>query len=186
MKIEWDVPIEMDDGIVLRADVFRPDADGKLSGDPELRPLRQGARVPGRLQERLGPAWSRHASRTCSKAPATSIQIWEAGRSGEVGAGRLRLRAGRFARRRPLAGLSRSEVAARDQGPLRLHRMGRRAAVVERQGRPERHLLLRHEPVVRRRRCSRRISPRSASGRARPTIIASTPITAASSATSSR
>lgn len=24
MLIEWDVPIEMDDGIVLRADVFRP------------------------------------------------------------------------------------------------------------------------------------------------------------------
>lgn len=25
MRIEWDVPIEMDDGVVLRADVFRPD-----------------------------------------------------------------------------------------------------------------------------------------------------------------
>ena len=28
MEIDWDVPIEMDDGIVLRADVFRPDDDG--------------------------------------------------------------------------------------------------------------------------------------------------------------
>jgi len=28
MKIDWDVPITMDDGIVLRADVFRPVADG--------------------------------------------------------------------------------------------------------------------------------------------------------------
>ena len=28
MKIEWDVPIEMDDGVVLRADVFRPIAEG--------------------------------------------------------------------------------------------------------------------------------------------------------------
>ncbi|HSU76243.1 MAG TPA: CocE/NonD family hydrolase, partial [Burkholderiales bacterium] len=26
MKIDWDVPIRMDDGVVLRADVFRPDA----------------------------------------------------------------------------------------------------------------------------------------------------------------
>jgi hypothetical protein len=28
MHIEWDVPIEMDDGLVLRADVFRPDPAG--------------------------------------------------------------------------------------------------------------------------------------------------------------
>ena len=27
MRIDWDVPIEMDDGVVLRADVFRPDDD---------------------------------------------------------------------------------------------------------------------------------------------------------------
>jgi len=29
MRIEWDVPIPMDDGIVLRADMFRPVADGR-------------------------------------------------------------------------------------------------------------------------------------------------------------
>src|SRR5262245_35960797 len=29
MQIDWDVPIPMDDGIVLRADVFRPCDDGK-------------------------------------------------------------------------------------------------------------------------------------------------------------
>ena len=29
MRIEWDVPIEMDDGTVLRADVFRPVDDGR-------------------------------------------------------------------------------------------------------------------------------------------------------------
>ena len=28
MRIEWDVPITMDDGLVVRADVFRPDDDG--------------------------------------------------------------------------------------------------------------------------------------------------------------
>lgn len=27
MRVEWDVPIEMDDGLVVRADVFRPDDD---------------------------------------------------------------------------------------------------------------------------------------------------------------
>ena len=25
MQIDWDAPIEMDDGLVLRADIFRPD-----------------------------------------------------------------------------------------------------------------------------------------------------------------
>src|SRR5262249_21940965 len=29
MRIDWHAPIEMDDGVVLRADVFRPDDDGK-------------------------------------------------------------------------------------------------------------------------------------------------------------
>ena len=29
MKIDWDVPITMDDGLVLRADVFRPVAEGR-------------------------------------------------------------------------------------------------------------------------------------------------------------
>ena len=29
MRVEWHVPIEMDDGLVLRADVFRPIQDGR-------------------------------------------------------------------------------------------------------------------------------------------------------------
>jgi predicted acyl esterase len=29
VRIDWDVPIAMDDGLVLRADVFRPEADGR-------------------------------------------------------------------------------------------------------------------------------------------------------------
>jgi len=29
MRIDWDVPIKMDDGLVLRADVFRPIDDDK-------------------------------------------------------------------------------------------------------------------------------------------------------------
>jgi predicted acyl esterase len=31
MRIEWDVPIEMDDGLVVRADVFRPVDDGRYA-----------------------------------------------------------------------------------------------------------------------------------------------------------
>ena len=29
MRIDWDVPIQMDDGVVLRADVYRPVDDGR-------------------------------------------------------------------------------------------------------------------------------------------------------------
>ena len=29
MRIEWDLPIAMDDGVVLRADVFLPENEGK-------------------------------------------------------------------------------------------------------------------------------------------------------------
>jgi len=28
IHIDWDIPIEMDDGLVLRADLFRPDPTG--------------------------------------------------------------------------------------------------------------------------------------------------------------
>ncbi len=29
MRVDWDVPIEMDDGLILRANVYRPDDDGQ-------------------------------------------------------------------------------------------------------------------------------------------------------------
>ena len=29
MQIDWDVPIQMEDGLVLRADVFRPTGSGR-------------------------------------------------------------------------------------------------------------------------------------------------------------
>src|SRR3979490_2343316 len=29
MRIDWDVPIKMDDGLVLRADVYRPEKEGR-------------------------------------------------------------------------------------------------------------------------------------------------------------
>jgi predicted acyl esterase len=31
MRIDWDVPIAMDDGVVLRADIYRPVAEGKCA-----------------------------------------------------------------------------------------------------------------------------------------------------------
>ena len=32
MRIDWDMPITMDDGLVLRCDIYRPIADGQLPG----------------------------------------------------------------------------------------------------------------------------------------------------------
>ena len=161
-----------------------PARRGPISGDPELRALRQGARLPGGLQERLDA----HDQGLSRNGAGLEQQVPElgAGRPGEMGAGRLRHRAGRFARRRPLARPSRRLVAARGEGPLRLRRVGRHAALVERQGRHQRHFLLRHEPVARGAASARRISPRCASGKARPTTTASSRATAASSATSWR
>ena len=120
---------------------------GPLSRDPELRPLCQGARLPGRLSKRVathGRKTSRRHRRLQQPLPELG-----GGRSGEMGAARLRLRARGFPRLRLLAWRHRSFLAARDQGLPRLHRMGRHTAVVERQGRAQRHFLLRHQPVAR-------------------------------------
>ena len=147
MRIDWDAPIAMDDGVVLRADVFRPVADGTIPGDPELWALRQGARLPGGLQECLDA--HDHGLSGDRRRLVEQVPELGAGRPGEMGAGRLRDRAGRFPRRRPLARLPRRVVAARGQGSLRMRRVGGHAAVEQRQGRHQRHLLLRHEPVAR-------------------------------------
>jgi len=53
MIVEWDVPIDMDDGVVLRADVFRPSDDDRypLSCPTALSardwPFRRATRRPG-------------------------------------------------------------------------------------------------------------------------------------------
>ena len=82
MMIDWDVPITMDDGLVLRADVFRPAQGRKISGHSQLRPVRQGPRLPGRLPS----AWStwRPSIPTSPRAPATSTRTgkWSIRRNG--------------------------------------------------------------------------------------------------------
>ena len=42
MAIEWDAPIEMDDGLILRADVFRPPDDGKYPAILAYGPYAKG------------------------------------------------------------------------------------------------------------------------------------------------
>ena len=53
MRIDWDVPIRMDDGIVLRADVFRPVAPGKYPALVSYGPYGKGLA----FQEGYKTAW---------------------------------------------------------------------------------------------------------------------------------
>ena len=146
MRIDWDVPITMEDGLVLRADVFRPIKDGKYPGAPELRPLRQVAALRGRLQDRLEPDGGNPSRR--DRGLDQPLPELGSVRPGEVGAGRLCLPARRLARLRPHPRPCRALVAARSEGLRPMRRVGGNAGLVERQGGPERHLVLRDEPVA--------------------------------------
>jgi predicted acyl esterase len=53
MRIDWDVPIKMDDGVVLRADVFRPEKDGKYPAIVSYGPYGKGLA----FQEGYKTAW---------------------------------------------------------------------------------------------------------------------------------
>jgi predicted acyl esterase len=53
MRIDWDVPVTMDDGIVLRADVFRPVAPGKYPALVSYGPYGKGLA----FQEGYKTAW---------------------------------------------------------------------------------------------------------------------------------
>ncbi|MEU4519946.1 CocE/NonD family hydrolase [Amycolatopsis sp. NPDC024027] len=53
MTIEWDVPIPVDDGVVLRADVFRPSAPGAYPVILSCGPYGKGRP----FQELMPPAW---------------------------------------------------------------------------------------------------------------------------------
>ena len=55
MKIDWDAPIEMDDGVVLRADVFRPVQDGNYPVILSYGPYAKGLS----FQEGYKHAWLR-------------------------------------------------------------------------------------------------------------------------------
>ena len=53
MQIDWDAPIEMEDGLILRADIFRPIADGKYPAILSYGPYGKG--LP--FQEGYKTAW---------------------------------------------------------------------------------------------------------------------------------
>jgi predicted acyl esterase len=75
MKIDWDAPIEMDDGIVLRADVFRPVADGKYPVILSYGPYAKGLA----MQEGYKSQWLRiiKAAPEVLEGSSNKYQNWE-------------------------------------------------------------------------------------------------------------
>ena len=77
MTIEWDVPIEMSDGVVLRADVFRPAKEGRF-------PVLMSHGPYGKLlhfEDGYRTAWRRimneHFRRMSQQDQANAYQSWE-------------------------------------------------------------------------------------------------------------
>ncbi len=100
----------------------------------------------GSLQVPVGP----HVRRSTGRAHRLDEQVPVLGgrRSGKMGPRRLCLHSCRQPRRRPLAGRDRYLVVTRSAGSRLLRRVGRNTALVERQSRPQRHFLLRAEPMA--------------------------------------
>jgi predicted acyl esterase len=75
MRIDWDVPITMDDGLVLRADVFRPIAEGRYPVILSYGPYAKGLA----FQDGYPSAWERMAERHPDVAAGSSnlYQSWE-------------------------------------------------------------------------------------------------------------
>ena len=75
MKIEWDVPIRMDDGLVLRADLFRPDAEGRYPAILSYGPYGKGLA----FQDGYKTAWEIMARENPDALAGSSnrYQSWE-------------------------------------------------------------------------------------------------------------
>ena len=75
MRIDWDVPIEMDDGLVLRADVFRPVKEGRYPVILSYGPYAKGLA----FQDGYPSAWERMVTKHPDVAAGSSnlYQSWE-------------------------------------------------------------------------------------------------------------
>ena len=75
MRIDWDAPIAMDDGVVLRADVFRPVAEGKYPVILSYGPYAKGLA----FQEGYKSAWLRltKAFPDFDEGSSNKYQNWE-------------------------------------------------------------------------------------------------------------
>ena len=127
MLISWDVPIPMSDGTILRSDIFRP-ADANLC--PVI--MSHGCYAKGlSFQKAYAAQWERMAQDFPGDNPGHQRQIPVLGgrRPGALGSRRLCRDTGRLTRVGPVRRRARRMVHARDLGLLRMHRVGRRAAL---------------------------------------------------------
>ena len=74
MKIEIDVPIPMDDGLTLSADVYRPVAEGRYPVLINYGPYAKGLPFQEAYQARNGTRWT-PSTRTCSPDRPTSTRL---------------------------------------------------------------------------------------------------------------
>ena len=75
MRIDWDVPIPMDDGIVLRADIFRPASEGRFAVLLSYGPYAKGLA----FQDGYPSAWDRmvHDHPDVAAGSSNLYQNWE-------------------------------------------------------------------------------------------------------------
>ena len=75
MRVDWDVPIRMDDGLVLRADVFRPPGEAPVPALLTYGPYAKGLA----FQDGYPSAWQRMVEQHPDVAAGSSnlYQSWE-------------------------------------------------------------------------------------------------------------
>jgi hypothetical protein len=147
MRVLWDAPIEMDDGTVLRADVFLPEKDGKYPVIIALGPYAKGLAFQDGYKsswDRMTTAYPEILQGTTAKFANWELVIPKSGPPMAMCAS-VSMDAAPGAARK-----ARHILPARDQRLSRLHRMGGGAALEQWQSRHQRHLVLCHQPVARR------------------------------------
>ncbi len=112
MIVEWDVPIETDDGVVLRATSSGPTPSAAIRLVLTYGPYAKGLS----FQEGYPSAWTKMAAEHPDGAGGLVQPLPGVGgrRPGEVGPRRLCLRTGGLPRRRGLPGRDRLLLAAGD------------------------------------------------------------------------
>ena len=75
MRIDWHVPIPADDGLVLRADVYRPDGPGRFPAIVSYGPYAKGLS----FQEGYAPQWEKMVAEhpDVAAGSSTRYQCWE-------------------------------------------------------------------------------------------------------------
>ena len=147
MQIDWDAPIRMDDGVVMRADVFRPIGAGKYPAVLSYGPYAKGLA----FQEGYKSQWVQLEKNfpDFAEGSTNKYQNWELVDPEKwVPDGYAIVRVdSRGAGRSP--GFLDPWSPRESKDFYEMHRMGRHAELEQRQGRAARDLLLRHEPVAR-------------------------------------